>query len=464
MNYNHLSKISLFIFLAGFIWSCGEKDEPTPPVDQVVTLNEKINNWIYDVMDEVYYWRDNLQDPIAETSDPEKYFKALLYKPTDRFSIIYPDYQELINSLGGISLDPGYEFRLVRASSTSDDVLIELLYIKKNSPASEVDLQRGDLIIAINGTVINTTNYKTLLKETDAPHKVTAVRYDFELEKYVQLPEISLTPVQLSENPNFLDTVYTVGNEKIGYLVYNFFAPGTDKKYDKEMDDIFAKLKAENVNNLVLDLRYNGGGYVSSAVNLASLIAPGINSSDIFSRTRYNAFLSLNVPQLSNVKTNFMDKATNIGNQLTNKRLYVLTSGGTASASELIINGLKPYMEVILIGKKTYGKNVGSIAIEDEKNKENKYGLLPIVTQSFNSLDQSDYSTGFEPNIEVDEFKERLLPLGDINETMLRTAIAQITGIPSSARINQFERTEISNSLEHKIRMGKMIEGPIKLD
>lgn len=466
MKYNQLSRFFLFVLLSGSIIGCDNKeDDPTPePVDPALVLNEKINNWIYDVMDEVYYWRDNLGEPLVATSDPEEYFDKLLYKPTDRFSVIYPDYQELINSLSGISLEAGYEFRLVRESSTGDNVFAEILYIKKQSPASAADLIRGDLITAINGTKITLTNYREILKETESPHTITPARYNKDQNSYVLMPEISLNPIQLAEDPNFLDTVYTIGNQKIGYLVYNFFAPGTDNFYDNEMDAVFAKLKAANVNNLILDLRYNGGGYVSSAVNLASLIAPGVSTSEIFSRTKYNSFLSLNVPQLSNVKTNFKDKPENLGNMLNNNRLYVLTSAGTASASELIINGLKPYMDVFLIGDKTYGKNVGSIAIEDEKNKENNYGLLPIVTQSFNSLDQSDYNTGFEPNIKTIEFTELLKPLGDVNEIMLRTAIEQITGTPSSARTQKFDRIELSNSLQNKIRTGKMIEDPIKLN
>ena len=119
-------------------------------------------------------------------------------------------------------------------------------------------------------------------------------------------------------------------------------------------------------------------------------------------------------------------------------------------------------MDVFLIGDTTYGKNVGSIAIEDEDNPDNNYGLLPIVTQSFNSLDQSEYSNGFAPNIEVNENTEVLVELGDINEIMLRTAIENITGIPSSARVIKVDRIELANTLEKKIRTGKMIESPIK--
>lgn len=462
MKSTLFSRIFFLAILSGLLWSCKD-DDKDPVINPDLTLEEEINNWIYDVMDEVYYWRLNLSTPIAATSDPTEYFNSLLYKPTDRFSVIYPDYQELINSLQGISLDPGYEFKLYRITD-SDNVYAEVIYVKKNSPAAGKDLIRGDAIVAINGTPIDINNYRELLGQTETTHTITPLRFNDDAGAYIEMEDISITPVQFSEDPNFLDSIYTVNNHKIGYVIYNFFAPGTTAdatKYDKEMDAVFAKMKAENINSLVLDLRYNGGGYVSSAVNLASLIGPGVTSSDIFSKTKYNNYLMTEIPSLSNVKTSFLDKAQNLGNTLSGNRIYVLTSAGTASASELIINGLKPYMDVFLIGDVTYGKNVGSIPIEDEDNLDNSYGLLPIVTQSFNSLDQSDYSTGFTPNIAVNENTERLKALGDVNEIMLRTAIEQITGEPSSGRFLKLDREEIANTLDGKIRAGKMIESPI---
>jgi len=458
-----ISRALFAVILSGLLWSC-DKDEEQDPIVEEPTLEEDINDWIFAVMNEVYYWRQNMRTPIAKTSDPTDYFESLLYNPgeVDRFSVIYPDYEELINSLSGTSLDAGYEFKLF----TPDNELVyaEVIYVKKNSPASSTDLKRGDVIEAINGTILTINNYRNILSQTATPHTITPLRYNEESLVYEPLNDISLTPVQLSEDPNFLDTVYTINNQKIGYVIYNFFAPGNssdETKYDREMDAIFENLKAENVNNLILDLRYNGGGYVSSAVNLASLIGP-VTSSDIFSKTKYNSLVMSAIPSLSNVQTAFLTKPQNLGNTLNGNRLYVLTSDGTASASELIINGLKPYMDVFLIGDVTYGKNVGSIAIEDEENPENNYGLLPIVTQSFNSLDQSDYSTGFVPNITVQEGTERLRALGDVNEIMLRTAIEQITGVPSSARVIKLDRIELANTLEGKTRMGQMIESPLR--
>ena len=119
--------------------------------------------------------------------------------------------------------------------------------------------------------------------------------------------------------------------------------------------------------------------------------------------------------------TKFQNEANNIGNL---NRVFILTSNSTASASELIINNLKPFMEVILVGEHTYGKNVGSFTITDEKKRWN-YGLQPISFKITNSLDQSDYGTvnGFLPNYEVND---NVLPyklLGDPSETVLKAAL-----------------------------------------
>lgn len=130
------------------------------------------------------------------------------------------------------------------------------------------------------------------------------------------------------------------------------------------------------------------------------------------------------MPSLNNVQTPSIVNAENLGNSLEGNQVNILTSTRTASASELIINGLRPSMDVFIMGDQTTGKNVGSIALDDEDNEENTYGILPIVSQSFNSLDQSDYTTGFTPDILVKESQERLLPLGDVNEFPLRTAIS----------------------------------------
>ncbi|WP_051287473.1 S41 family peptidase [Algoriphagus mannitolivorans] len=438
--------------------SC-KQDEDIEPIEEK-DPNIAINNWIKEVMDEVYLWLSEMKTPIANTSEPADYFESLLNRPTDRFSVIYPDYQQLINSLNGIELEAGYEFTLYRESSSNSNVIAEISYIKKGSPAATAGLKRGDIITKINGTQMTLDNYRVVLGTLDKTHTLTFIRYVDANGGFVAQPDVTLTPVQLSENPNFLDSIYTINGEKIGYVVYHFFSPGTGSGstiYDDQMDAIFQKFKTAGINHLIVDFRYNGGGFVSSAVNLASLIGPGVDNTKVFSKTKYNSYL-MQFDQLKNVQTVFKNKSQNLGNTLKNNRVYILTSSRTASASELIINGLRPYMDVFLIGSTTTGKNVGSIPFEDEENPENKYGILPIVSRSFNSLDQSDYINGFGPNLEAKESSERLRPFGDVNELLLRKAIEHITGIPSGARIQKLDRIDVGSTLEHKTRFGNLID------
>lgn len=443
--------------------ACKEVEDPIIEQEEVISANASINNWIKGEMDIYYLWLENMRTPVSAEREPEEYFESLLYKPTDRFSNIFRNARELTEGLGGTSTEAGYEFNLY-TTSTPGQVIAEITYIKRGSPAENKDIQRGDIITAINNQGITTDNYRTLLGEIRSPHTITYRRYNHEAGTFEAKPELQMEVARVSENPNFLDTVYTIDNQKIAYVVYHFFAPSANPTqrpapepiYDNEMDEIFQRFQSEGVNHLIVDFRYNSGGYVSSAVNLASLIGSGVSSANVFSKTKYNSYL-MSYANLRNVQTPFMDKPQNIGTQIGNK-VYILTSRRTASASELIINSLRPYMDVIIIGETTTGKNVGSIVIEEEDNPENNYGLLPIISQSFNSQDQSDYGNGFQPNVEALERNERLRPFGDVNELLLRTAIAQITGTPPAGRYEILDRRDLGSTLDQKIRSGVMVE------
>lgn len=460
-------KSSIIRFLKPLTWglvfllvfqSCKDKEDDNPPT---LSANAKVNTWIKEVMDEVYYWLESMKTPISLESDPEDYFESLLNRPTDRFSAIFPDYQELINSLQGTSKEAGYEFLLARESSTNNNVVAFISYIKKGSSAESKGLKRGDLITQINGVRMTLENYQDILSKLDQPHSVSYFRYNPATDQFVAQTPVDLTPVVLSENPNFLDSIYTVNGDKIGYLVYHFFAPGIEGQstlYDDEMDAIFAKFKAEGIKHLILDFRYNGGGFESSAINLASLVAPGVTATDVFSKTKYNSFI-MQFDQFKNVQRLFKAKSQNLGPTLANNRVYVITSRRTASASELIINGLKPYMDVFLVGDVTVGKNVGSVAIEDEENPDNKYGLLPIVSQTFNKNDQSDYSNGFQPNLQGLELSQKtLLPFGDTREYLLNLALNHISpGSFPTARMEFVDRTDLGSTLDAHPRAGRLI-------
>ena len=198
------------------------------------------------------------------------------------------------------------------------------------------------------------------------------------------------------------------------------------------------KFKAQGVNELILDLRYNGGGYTSSSQKLASLMVKGVSgqSNALFYRTEYNNVLTAEINKETNrdqiLNTYFSTVANNIGSQIS--RVYVLTTRRTASASELIINGLRPYMTVNTIGTTSYGKNVGSITISDTRNKENKWGMQPIVSRSFNKNNESDYWTGFVPTVAVNEPYGALVPIGDLRDPLLATAINHMNGLTGGRR------------------------------
>jgi carboxyl-terminal processing protease len=468
MQTNIKSTLVLLAFLgiAVATQSCQEKEEPIKEEEQPISPNIEVNKWIKEVMDEVYLWLSEMRNPIANDAAPEDYFEALLNRPADRFSAIYPDYQALINSLQGVNKEAGYEFSLARESNENENVLAFVTYIKRNSPAAAAGIKRGDIIFQINGTQMTISNFRSLIGVIDQPHSVTSLRYDEASLRYIPQPAVNLTPVELAENPNFLDTIYTIDNQKIGYVVYHFFAPGIDgdpRRYDTEMDQIFGRFKAQGINHLILDLRYNGGGFASSATNLASLIAPNVTQNDVFSRTRFNSFL-MGFPQLSDVKSNFSAKPENLGNTLSGNRVYIITSRRTASASELIINGLKPFMDVFLVGDRTVGKNVGSIAIEDEENPKNKYGLLPIISRSYNRDNQSEYAEGFAPNLPANELTQlNWRQFGDTNEYLLRLTLGQISTNLPQPRFNFVERIDVGSSIEDQTRFGKLIEDQIKM-
>jgi carboxyl-terminal processing protease len=458
--YNPIRKrIPLTLLLGAilFLNSCQEKVEPE------ISPNAAINNWIQNVMDQVYFWLDDMRKPISKESDPEGYFESLLFRPTDRFSAIFPDYQELMNSLQGVSLEAGYEILLARESQSNNNVIAFVTYTKKGSPAELAGLLRGDRIERINGERMTLDNYQSLLRKRSENHSVSAFRFNPDNNSYQALQEINLSVVEIAEDPNFLDSIYVIDNEKIGYVVYHFFAPGTTQNptiYNDKMDRIFEKFKAEGINHLILDFRYNGGGFVSSAINLGSLIAPNVKEQDVFSKRLFNNFL-MGFNDFKNVETKFVTKAENLGTSLRGNRIYVITSGRTASASELIINGLKPYMDVFLVGDITVGKNVGSIPLEDEDNPNNKYGILPIVFKDANKNGESEFSNGFIPNIQARELinQGRLLPFGDTEELLLKLTLDHIIGISTTeARLETWDREIVGSSFENKVRFGQIID------
>lgn len=278
-------------------------------------------------------------------------------------------------------------------------------------------------------------------------------------ENYIHQRDITVTLKQFAESPIILDSIYSIDNHKIGYFAYKNFIkdPGDGSDiYDNQINDIFGSFKASGIDELILDFRFNTGGSELSAAKLASLIVKNATSSDVFAYHDYNDAVTkyLNDENQSDSFTlRFIDEPNNVSTKLS--RLIVITSGWTASASELIINGLRPYMDVVLVGTTTYGKNVGSITISDPEGKI-EWGLQPIIVKIFNKQMESDYTFGFTPDYTVEDKDKMIYPLGDLREKLLRSAVEDVCGLylqnlaPLKKSIINSDR-EVANSISKNI-------------
>lgn len=450
-----LSIVSLGVFI-----SCSK--------DEGQSLNANINEWIYANMDYWYLWTADMPDKPFTDQDPADFYDELLVS-NDRFSVIVDDYEGLINGLNGAGVDSGFEFKLYLESN--NNIRMQVSYIKNDGPVSDLDLKRGDVIYEINGVQMTESNYIDLIGEMNTTYTASYRRYDEQSEEFVNQTPLQIVPEFFAENPILMDSVYELGGKKIGYMVYNFFTEGPTEQssqYHIEMDALFGEFKSQGVEEFILDLRYNGGGTLVTAVNLASLIVDGNSAGDLMYRRAFNNKVHNDIvtdPRLGLdfLEIEFEEKADNIGSQLTNDRVYILATDRTASASEMVINSLRPYLDVVIIGETTVGKDVGSIPIGNEEDPNNNWGLLPIVVKFVNSQGD-DYPSGFSPNVMIEDNFEVLTPLGDINEPLLSGALGHIGVL--AARNDQpgsDGQRPIFQSIDTKPTSGRLIVEPISI-
>ncbi len=405
-----------------------------------------------------YYWNDKIPTSVSYSKDPKSFFYSLLYEYNqysapdgDRFSWIQDNYLELQAMLSGVvSNEIGFEYQLY--AYTDKDVFGEIAYVKPGTDAAAKGLKRGQVFTHVNDVALTVYNYQALLAFDASSVKLRiadpAINHISKIFNFNNAQNITLNLLSTyAENPVYLDTVYNISGKKIGYLVYNFFASDDGDEtgaYDKALNNVFADFKSNGITELILDLRYNSGGSLLSAIYLASMIVKNLNTSDVFLKVEYNNQLQqeyIKAYGAKSLNSTFVDKVTVYGNNdkvkseaaLSNlgnvQTLYVLTGKHTASASEMVINGLKPYMSVYLVGDTTIGKNVGSTTIYDERNTSNKWGMQPIIAKFYNSNNQSDFTAGFVPNeLEQDTWNMPKKQLGDIQEALLSGALQTITG------------------------------------
>lgn len=306
------------------------------------------------------------------------------------------------------------------------------------SPASTFDINRGFFILEVDGEVIDGKNYMNLYLELMQPTRtgITLLVSDGSGEP----EEISLVPTEVEHTPILMNKIIEEGGAKIGYIVYNAFDAG----YDNDMLDVLAQLNSANITDLVLDLRYNGGGHVISSMMLSGCLAGSGCSSKVFQYYRYNDARMKAVEVTKKETGNEYDASAkyfydlfyydnyygvNLSSyDLSHTNLYVLTTEGTASASEVLISSLRGIdVPITVIGEKTNGKNVGMEVLEFDKGNYS-YELAPITFQYYNAKQETVPETGMNPDYRVADWNDGYVNFGEKAEPMLAKAIELITG------------------------------------
>lgn len=437
---NKFLKNTLFAVVAIATLSSCFKDNDDVFADQKI-----INNFIYRGMNAFYLYKGDvevlandrfanqleLESYHSQFDSPETFFESLIFDRarTDRFSVLFEDYVALENILAGNTLNNGMEFGLVGETGSSNAVYGYVRYVQPNSNAEREGVQRGMVFNSVNGTPLTRTNIGTLFSQNS--YSIGLANLNAGVATATGTT-ITLNKEVLQEDPILVTEIINQGSQKIGYLMYNGFL----SQFDEQLNNVFGDFRAQGITHLVLDLRYNGGGSVNTAVMLGSLIS-GNPTSDVFSRDQWNAdiqanFIANNPGELVNNFTNQTSGGTAL-NTLNLNKVHIITTRNSASASELVINSLKPYIDVVQVGDITAGKFQASITLYDSPNFRrinanpgHRYAMQPLVLKSSNAAGVSDYFDGLLPNIAQSENFENLGVLGNVNEPLLARCLEDI--------------------------------------
>ena len=359
-------------------------------------------SWLRDYFDRQYLWFDEVPDVDASLpaysresdvyASLDAYFDALRTpartpsgQAKDRFSFTYPTraWDELINR--GSVIGYGIEWHI--ASPQSPPRGIRVAFVHAGSLAEALGIQRGDALQSADFVSADDTSAsgiatlnEALFPSRDASHNFTLARGGV-----VQSRQLQAGPFALDSVP--APKVLNVGTQKVGYLLFNDHV----QTAEQPLLAAFQTLRDAGVSDLVLDLRYNGGGYLYLASEVATMIAgPARTAGRTFERITLNSKRTAEAgatPFFATARSGAALPSLNLG------RVYVLTSPGTCSASEAIINGLRGIdVDVRLIGGKTCGKPYG---FQGQDNCGVSY--FAIELQGENAKGFADYADGFIP-------------------------------------------------------------------
>jgi carboxyl-terminal processing protease len=438
-----INNVFVILLLLALAIACNEDPLPDPkpdpeteketeketPKEEASQLTQKVNGFIKTAMNDIYLWYQYMPDiDIRYEMDSKEYFNKLLYNE-DKWSFITDDVKALESSFEGVETSFGYSLAFGRFSNTGN-IFALVEYVYPNTPAALAGLKRGDIIVKMNGSDINDNNYRDLLYAAELTISLGILG---EGGISVDPNSVKMTAEELTLDPVLITDIIEHEGTRIGYLFYAQFI----SNFNTSLDTAFQFFQNEGITNLILDFRYNPGGGVNAAQYLCSSVAPTsvVNSKSTLVTYQWNDKYQNHwklTGETDQIEVDFIN-TTNVKMGL--NKLYILTGGGTASASELTITGLKPYMDVITVGETTYGKYTGSITLKPEfyfdKNEYDEFenwGLQPIVLRYANSQGVTDFKDGFIPDIPAEDDLFSGIPLGARQDPLIKAAIEDITG------------------------------------
>lgn len=467
MSTNKIKTILYNVSIIGcLLCSCTNetKDTDSTSINGVTEETELANIFARDVLELYYYWNEEISGELNKldpetNSNPIATVEAIRYHDgenlIDKWTTLTDNMEEFTNSVQGVSTTYGYTPVVYYLEENSNRLIAAVAYVSKNSPAEKAGLKRGDLIYEINGNTLTTENYMDLYYSSQITLSLAKLE-DYEIKP---TEELSITSVEMYENPILCDSVYSFNNKKVGYLAYSSF----DLTSIPELVDICKKFKQEGVKELILDLRYNGGGYVITECALASMLAPEVNvtNKDIFEKEDYNEFFTEYYKKkgestvtrfeteynYKEINLNVSTKDANIGLD----KIYGIISGNSASASEALLSGLMPYMDIELIGQQSHGKYCTGwmLSAEDAYDKVpqaiKNWGIYVMVSIYKNANDETPcMPNGLKPNTEVEDNPFEPYQLGDENEAMLRAALEKAGKEYPASRAGRIETPKMN--------------------
>ncbi|MGD9930983.1 MAG: S41 family peptidase [Mangrovibacterium sp.] len=434
--------LSYLFLLLVLVYSCKDDDEPI--VEEEDPIAEEIlatNAWIRENMEDLYLWNNKLPD-IDDTKEAnsEEYFYKLIYEAEDKWSWITDDYASLAAEFAGVPVTMGFDPAFYLFSDGSS-VYIVVNYVYPGSAAEEAGLKRGDIILSINNTNLNTENYYTLYSGNAYSVQLGSLSGSTISPSGISY---SLTARVTSTNPSVHYEVIETEGHKIGYLAYVEFVAGTNDGFLETLDQIFTEFNTTGITDLIVDLRYNPGGEIDAAAYLASEIAPAnvVSAGEVLVGMRYNdelqSYLEYSGEEYADyLSYRFLD---DVNGNVNLQRVFFLTTTGTASASELLITGLEPYMDVVHIGEPTYGKYTGAWVIPDDQEE---WAMVPIVLKYANTFGYTDFKDGLTPDYVVEDDVLAGIPFGDTSDPMVAKAIELITGQTTTVAVAKSSRIKV---------------------